>query len=113
MPRAANAGLVEPVKGGVEAGMRLGVGKAEEDEHFTAAENVVRKRLDIEVAADEDAEQSMKREVRAAGSTSTSTSANVPHNLAGLQSLPSFHGHLKMPLEHHWARAQCPCTFHA
>ena len=58
-----SAGLVEPVKGGVEAGMRLGVGKAEEDDHYTAAENVVRKRLDIEVAAEEDEDQALKREV--------------------------------------------------
>ncbi|KAK9837958.1 hypothetical protein WJX74_008535 [Apatococcus lobatus] len=61
----AEQGLVEPVKGGVEAGMRLGVGKAEEDDHFTAAENVVRKRLDIEVAAAEDEDQAHKREMAA------------------------------------------------
>lgn len=52
------------MKGGVEAGMRLGVGKAEEDDHYTAAENVARKRLDIEVAAEEDADQALLREVR-------------------------------------------------
>ena len=63
-----HAGVVEPVKGGVEAGLRLGVGKAEEDEHYTAAENVVRKRLDIEVAAEENADQALRREVWHKGS---------------------------------------------
>ena len=61
---AHDAGLAEPIKGGVEAGLRLGVGKAEEDSHYTAAENVVRKRLEVEVQANEDAARTARREVR-------------------------------------------------
>ena len=58
--------MAEPIKGGVEAGLRLGVGKAEEDSHYTAAENIVRKRLEVEVQADEDAARTARREVRCA-----------------------------------------------
>ena len=58
------AGIAEPIKGGVEVGLRLGLGKAEEDRHYTAAENIVRKRLEVEVQADEDAERTQRREVR-------------------------------------------------
>ncbi|KAK9806345.1 hypothetical protein WJX72_010872 [[Myrmecia] bisecta] len=57
-------GIVEPVKGGVEAGIRLGLGKAEEDTWFTAAENVQRKRLEVEVQADEDEERTRRREIQ-------------------------------------------------
>jgi hypothetical protein len=59
------AGIAEPIKGGVEAGLRLGVGKAEEDSYYTAAENIVRKRLEVEVQAEEDEERTRKREVLA------------------------------------------------
>ncbi len=44
-------------------GLRLGLGKAEEDRRYTAAENIVRKRLEIEVQADEDAGRKLRREV--------------------------------------------------
>ena len=59
----AAAGIVEPIKGGVEVGLRLGLGKAEEDRHYTAAENIVRKRLEVEVQAEENAERTQRREV--------------------------------------------------
>ncbi|KAK9826875.1 hypothetical protein WJX81_002576 [Elliptochloris bilobata] len=55
-------GVREPVRGGVEAGLRLGVGKAEEDSFYTAAENIVRKRLEAEVQADEDEGRMRRRE---------------------------------------------------
>ena len=58
------AGIAEPIKGGVEVGLRLGLGKAEEDRHYTAAENIVRKRLEVEVQADETVERTQRREVR-------------------------------------------------
>ena len=57
------SGIVEPVKGGVEAGLRLGVGKAEQESFYTAADNVVRKKLEVELQADEDQERKDKREV--------------------------------------------------
>ncbi|BDA46673.1 probable G patch domain-containing protein 8 [Coccomyxa sp. Obi] len=56
-------GICEPIKGGVEAGLRLGLGKAEEDSYFTAAENIVRKRLEVEVQAEEDEERTRRREM--------------------------------------------------
>ena len=58
-------GIVEPVKGGVEAGLRLGVGKAEQDTFYMAADNVVRKKLEVEVQADEDQSRRDRREVAA------------------------------------------------
>ena len=57
------AGIAEPIKGGVEVGLRLGLGKAEEERQYTAAENVVRKRLEVEIQADEDAARTQRREV--------------------------------------------------
>ena len=57
------AGIAEPIRGGVEMGLRLGLGKAEEDRRYTAAENIVRKRLEVEVQADEDAGRTLRREV--------------------------------------------------
>ena len=51
------------MRGGVEAGLRLGVGKAEEDSFYTAAENIVRKRLEVEVQAEEDEARARRREV--------------------------------------------------
>ena len=47
----------------MEVGLRLGLGKAEEDRHYTAAENIVRKRLEVEVQADENIERTQRREV--------------------------------------------------
>jgi len=60
----AVAGIVEPVKGGVEAGLRLGVGKAEQDTFYMAADNVVRKKLEVVLQADEDQSRRDRREVR-------------------------------------------------
>ncbi len=60
----AVAGIVEPVKGGVEAGLRLGVGKAEQDTFYMAADNVFRKKLEVELQADEDQSRRDRREVR-------------------------------------------------
>ena len=57
------SGIVEPVRGGVEAGLRLGVGKAEQESFYTAADNVVRKKLEVELQADENQERRDKREV--------------------------------------------------
>lgn len=57
------SGIVEPVRGGVEAGLRLGVGKAEQESFYMAADNVVRKKLEVELQADENQERRDKREV--------------------------------------------------
>jgi hypothetical protein len=51
------------VRGGVDPGLRVGVGKAEQESFYLAAENVVRKRLEVEVQADEDDERKNRREV--------------------------------------------------
>lgn len=48
----------------MEAGLRLGLGKAEQESFYISAENVTRKRLETEVQADEDYERTLKREVR-------------------------------------------------
>ncbi|KAL5060850.1 hypothetical protein RYX36_032454, partial [Vicia faba] len=53
-------GIVEPIKSGIRD-PRLGVGKQEEDDFFTAEENVQRKKLDIEL--EETEENVRKREV--------------------------------------------------
>ena len=49
--------------GGAEAGVRLGLGKQEEDDFYTAADNIQRKRLETEVQATEDDERAARREV--------------------------------------------------
>jgi hypothetical protein len=54
------AGIVEPIKSGIRD-PRLGIGKQEEDDFFTAEENVQRKKLDIEL--EETEENVRKREV--------------------------------------------------
>lgn len=51
------------MRAGMEAGLRLGLGKAEQETFYMAAENVTRKRLETEVQADEDYERTLKREV--------------------------------------------------
>jgi hypothetical protein len=55
---------VEPVRGGNEAGLRLGLGKQEQEDFYMAAENVTRKRLETEVQAEEDEDRTQRREVR-------------------------------------------------
>ena len=52
------------MKGGAEPGLRLGVGKQEQDDFYTAADNVQRRRLEVEIQADEDESRTAKREVR-------------------------------------------------
>lgn len=53
-------GIIEPIKSGIRDA-RLGLGKQEEDDYFTAEENIQRKKLDIEV--EETEELVKKREV--------------------------------------------------
>lgn len=54
-------GIIEPIKSGMRD-PKLGIGKQEEDDYFTAEENIQRKKLDIEV--EETEEIAKKREVR-------------------------------------------------
>ncbi|KAK4782042.1 hypothetical protein SAY86_016144 [Trapa natans] len=53
-------GIVEPIKSDMRQ-PKLGIGKQEEDDYFTAEENIQRKRLDVEV--EETEELVKKREV--------------------------------------------------
>ncbi|KAI3704151.1 hypothetical protein L1987_74366 [Smallanthus sonchifolius] len=55
-------GITEPIKSGLRDS-KLGVGKQEEDDFFTAEENIQRKKLDIEL--EETEEIAKKREVMA------------------------------------------------
>ncbi|KAH7571242.1 hypothetical protein ACOSP7_013627 [Xanthoceras sorbifolium] len=55
-------GIIEPIKSGIRD-PRLGIGKQEEDDFFTAEENIQRKKLEIEVEDTE--ENAKKREVLA------------------------------------------------
>ncbi|XP_071729745.1 uncharacterized protein [Rutidosis leptorrhynchoides] len=55
-------GITEPIKSGIRDS-KLGVGKQEEDDFFTAEENIQRKKLDIEL--EETEEIAKKREVMA------------------------------------------------
>lgn len=54
-------GITEPIKSGIRDS-RLGLGKQEQDDYYTAEENIQRKKLDIEV--EETEELAKKREVR-------------------------------------------------
>ncbi|CAA2959489.1 G patch domain-containing protein 8 [Olea europaea subsp. europaea] len=53
-------GIVEPIKSGIRDA-KLGLGKQEEDDYFTAEENIQRRKLDIEF--EETEELARKREV--------------------------------------------------
>lgn len=53
-------GIIEPIKSGIRD-PRLGIGKQEEDDFFTAEENIQRKKLDVEL--EETEEHVKKREV--------------------------------------------------
>ncbi|KAL2941724.1 G patch domain-containing protein 8 [Bienertia sinuspersici] len=55
-------GIVEPIKSGMRD-PKLGIGKQEEDDYFTAEENIQRRKLEIEV--EETEEVARKREVLA------------------------------------------------
>ena len=61
--REFSTGIVAPIGGGVEAGARLGLGKQEEDDFYTTSDNIQRKRLEVEVQADEAFERTLAREV--------------------------------------------------
>ena len=61
--REFSIGIVAPIGGGVEAGARLGLGKQEEDDFYTTSDNIQRKRLEVEVQADEAFERTLAREV--------------------------------------------------
>lgn len=54
------AGIIEPIKSGIRD-PKLGVGKQEQDDFFTAEENIQRRKLDIEL--EESEEHTKKREV--------------------------------------------------
>lgn len=49
---------------GVEAGVRLGLGKQAQDDHFTNPELITRRLLESEIQANEDEERRARREVR-------------------------------------------------
>lgn len=53
-------GIIEPIKSGIRD-PKLGIGKQEEDDFFTAEENIQRRKLDVEV--EETEEHTKKREV--------------------------------------------------
>ncbi|KAK9796669.1 hypothetical protein WJX73_003521 [Symbiochloris irregularis] len=55
-------GIQEPISGGVEAGLRIGLGKQQQDDQFTSAENVQRKQLESELQANEAEERTKWRE---------------------------------------------------
>lgn len=57
--------MTEPISAGVEAGVRLGLGKQAQDDHYTAAENISRKKLEVEIQAEEAPERKERREVGA------------------------------------------------
>ncbi|KAL9233446.1 hypothetical protein vseg_008446 [Gypsophila vaccaria] len=55
-------GIIEPIRSGIRD-PKLGIGKQEEDDYFTAEENIQRRKLDIEL--EETEEVAKKREVMA------------------------------------------------
>lgn len=61
---------MEPVKCGVEAGVRLGLGKQEQENFYMDADNVYWKKLEVELQAEEDQDRRDKREVCQAYCTS-------------------------------------------
>ena len=52
-----NAGIIEPIKAGIRD-PRLGIGKQEQDDFFTAEENVQRRKLNVE---EEETEENLKK----------------------------------------------------
>ena len=64
--------------GGAEAGVRLGLGKQEEDHFYTASDNIQRKKLEVEIQAEEDNDRTAKREV---GSFNFKTSSQLYCNV--------------------------------
>ena len=61
-----HAGITEPVATGVDAGLRMGLGKQEQDSIYTDADGVQRRRLEVELQAEEDDERKARRQVRSA-----------------------------------------------
>lgn len=51
------------MRGGVEAGLRIGLGKQQQDDFYTAADNVSRRQLEVELQACEPEERTRRREV--------------------------------------------------
>jgi hypothetical protein len=58
------AGIIDPIRGGMEAGLRLGVGKAEQESFYISADNVTRKKLEAEIQLEEDSARTARRLVR-------------------------------------------------
>ena len=58
-----HAGIQEPIQGGVEAGLRIGLGKQQQDDHYTNAENVQRKQMESELQVNEAEDRTKRREV--------------------------------------------------
>lgn len=77
--------MTEPVNAGVEAGVRLGLGKQAQDDHYTAAENISRRKLEVEIQAEEAPERRERREV---GTSTTSTQPQLQqHSTEAAQAL--------------------------
>lgn len=53
--------MVDPIRGGMEAGLRLGVGKAEQESFYISADNVTRKRMEAEIQMEEDSTRTARR----------------------------------------------------
>ncbi|KAG0597754.1 hypothetical protein M758_12G019100 [Ceratodon purpureus] len=71
-------GIVEPIKAGVRDA-KLGVGKQEQDDFYTAEENIQRKKLEVEV--EETEEQAKKREVVAERETKIQNEVKEIHRV--------------------------------
>lgn len=67
-------GIIEPIKAGVRDA-KLGVGKQEQDDFYTAEENIQRKKLEVEL--EETEEQAKKREVYLNASVCNSSSLSL------------------------------------
>lgn len=65
-------GICEPVRlDANDTGTRIGVGRGQVDKQYTAAENVERRAMEVEIQADEGEERKQKREVSAVSSAGT------------------------------------------
>lgn len=58
---ASENGIIDPIRGGMEAGLRLGVGKAEQESFYISADNVTRKKLEAEIQLEEDSARTARR----------------------------------------------------
>ena len=67
-PPLDTAGICEPVRlDANDTGVRIGLGRGEVEQRYTAAENVERRALEVEIQADEDEDRKQRREVRWGG----------------------------------------------